>query len=423
MRSPSHSASHQPDAPEASVLALQRAAGNRAVSRLITTTGGGAMLRQAAVTTTAGEAAAEAPAEPEPRWWPKGPTVDRKSQTVSLSDFVGWVQEVEKAHGDRKEVVKRLRRLYYSSFVKSRVGTRFDQLIAGDTERAPLTTPPVSLDALNGLFGTDTITTPKGDAVDPSHIFTMLDTSLSQPSTLGKGLETVSGTPVKGIVTWTGDLGSWFVDFVDQKAKKEKKPKGKPAVKLTKEDEIALLMSRVNQKVARDDILGDMDAQAIARGYVTQKFVEKETFDKDLHRMQKEVVRAGIELDKPVSEILTAYYGEAEPKASADPREEPIEKRRFPLFVQAAVPSIPNEVPDPARPLEVKLASGAQTAIYKAIRDAAEVLMEGSAIVTRAGTPDALDEGDHVVRHIANLFFTFLETGLKSGDAEWPPSG
>jgi outer membrane protein OmpA-like peptidoglycan-associated protein len=346
-------------------------------------------------------------------WWPDGPTVPRKQKATPIGQYVTWLREVETAYGgDRSEVVHRMRRLYYSSHVATApkgmnpsgsAGPKFDQLIAGNDSPPPLTSPPLSLTALNGLFETDTIQTVAGESLDPTHIFAALDLELQGASTLGGGLEVVSGSPLTGVFTWTGDLGSWFIDWIDQK-------KLKPG-----DDDIALLLSRVNSKVSLDDLLSDMDAQVMVKDEVTTTITTTPT---PVIGIEPDVSIEST-LDRPLSEILDSWYGKPAAGGGAAPASNPAQQR-FVRFVKSAVPRIPHETPDPSKPDEIRLAGDAEEALYDAIYATCETFLEGSNTLTRIGTPDALEDNEHVVHEIARRFHAFLEAGLATGNAPWP---
>ena len=63
----------------------------------------------------------------------------------------------------------------------------------------------------------------------------------------------------RGVLTWAGDLASWFVEW--QSKLKQKQSAGESLDEAAQEN---LLKSLVN-KVAKDDLLGDMDAQSLAK--------------------------------------------------------------------------------------------------------------------------------------------------------------
>jgi outer membrane protein OmpA-like peptidoglycan-associated protein len=347
-------------------------------------------------------------------WWPDGPTVARKQKETALDDYVRWVREVEALYPNREEVVKRLRRLTYSTFtrpIKGRpdrvnaavAGPRFDQLTAGDTASPPLTSPPLSLTALNGLFATDVVVTPSGDKLDPAHILPMFDVTISGPTTTGAVVETVGGVRLAGVFTWTGDLASWFTDWTEHRPKT-------PA----STSDIALLLSRVNSKTSKEDLLSDMDAQIMAAEAITTTFKTRRRRDPEAAVYYEERYDFRTFMNRPLSDVLVAYYGGS---GSTVPR---ADVNRFPRFVRSAIPYIPHEVPDPSRPLLVRLKPEAEDRIYDHLYATAEQFLEGTNKLTRAATPDELEDNTHVLREVAHRFTVFLETGLAKGDAPWP---
>jgi hypothetical protein len=349
----------------------------------------------AAARTVTLSASTAAPASP---WWPDGPTVDRKTKVTPLADYVAAIRKVESAFPDSAVAATRMRRLYYSKHSgpastggparrnPSVAGPRFDQLIDSATTDAPLTSPPLDPTALNRLFETDAIVTPSGEQIDPAHFFAMLDLSFHGTSIRGWGVEVADGVELMGVLTWSGDLASWFVDWLEQK----KKPANKSVA------DIALLLSRVNRKVSKEDLLSDMDAQLLVASHLKG---------------------SPLKLDKKASEILESYYGSSRASGTALASESP--HYRFALFVKSAVPKIPHKV-DPADPLKVELDVDAEKAIYKAVRNTAEAFLEGDNKFSRIGVPDELDDHDLVIQEIAKRFTVFLVAGLKTGDAAWP---
>ncbi|MEU4419925.1 OmpA family protein [Actinoplanes sp. NPDC024001] len=310
-----------------------------------------------------GPAAASAGPVASP-WWTNGPTVVRKQNVTPLGQYVTWVREVEQVYTDRGDVIRRLRRLYYSTFTagppkpmnpSGSLGPTFDWLIAGPDQMPPLTSPPVSLATLNGLFGTNAIRTPAGESLDPSHIFAALDVTVNGASGLGGVVEIGGSTPLTGVFTWTGDLSSWFVDWP---AEKRKKPE---------DSDISVLLSIVNRKVSLDDLLSDMDAQIMVASETTTSYDVIPTVDGPPY------VSIRNTLDRPPSEILQSYYGTPTGSGPKTPGSGP---QRFARFVKAAVPRIPYVIPDPTKPLEIMLAPDAEEKIYDEIYDAAKVLLK-----------------------------------------------
>ncbi|MEV6630335.1 hypothetical protein AB0M54_06240 [Actinoplanes sp. NPDC051470] len=395
---PAEEAGRRP-APSGGLAMLQQTAGNRAVAALV-----------AQRAPAAAQAPVAGPQAPAP-WWPQGPTVARKQNSTPLAQYVAWVKEVEAAYPGKAEVIHRLRRLYYSNFVagapggakgmnpSGTAGPKFDKAIDGDDAVVPMTSPPVSQAALNGLFATDNVVTPAGETLDPAHFLPALDLALQGASTLGGGLQEVSGAPLTGVFTWTGDLASWFVDWSDHKKKN-------PAA-----NDIALLNARMNSKVSMEDLLSDMDAQIMVKSEVA---VNDHWQDGGSPDFPGTMVRDR-SLNRPLSDILQSFYG-----TPAGQPARPNVPNRFARFVQAAVPAIPYRIPDPTKPHEVRLAADARKAIHAALYAAAEALFEGSNIITRPGTPDALDDYPHILTEITRRFHEYLEKGLANGSAPWP---
>lgn len=373
---------------------LQRKAGNAAVTHLL----------QRLATATAG-----APATTATPLWPKGPTTDRKSKTHPLKQYVDWLKDVEKAYPGRENVAQRMRRLYYSEFVGKQLaahggsagpGKRFDQTIStSGKDSAPLESPPVSQAALDGLFETDSIQTPSGALVDVSHIWADVDLAASGKSTLAAGAAAGYGVDFQGVLTWTGDLASWFIEFVSVVKKKTgsnpplaagvNSPSGFQSLVLA-EDPHALLMSLVGKKVAKDDLLGDLDAQAIVQSAVRPGRLY------------------GGSLTNNMSGILESYYqpaaGTPAPEAS-----------RFAAFVKAAHPTIPFVV-DPKAAAGIRLDSTAKDRIHSELKSTSILFLSQGT----SGNTTPVMTCDFVLEDIAQQFTDFLDTGLKTGDAPWP---
>src|SRR4051812_43619655 len=97
--------------------------------------------------------------------WPGGPTVPRKSRHHSFDEYMGWLRELNKF--DKEDAIARLRRLYYGKFAGP--GKHFDEVIVTNNDDPPFKVPEISQATLNGLFSTDTISTPNGTIIDPTH--------------------------------------------------------------------------------------------------------------------------------------------------------------------------------------------------------------------------------------------------------------
>jgi hypothetical protein len=323
---------------------------------------------------------------------------------------------------DKQAVLQRLRRLYYSSY-SGKAGAKFDQAIAGQAGAGsgpPLDTLQIGAITLDGLYETDTVRTLTGDILDPAHILAAIDVRLSGVTTKAGVGEAAYDAPWTGIVTWTGDLASWFVEWTQQiraaMAKPPPAPQG-PATEEGPESERGpgpigdtKLWERVGaSKVAKADLLGDMDAQVLAARSVRRSTPESIKAEKRIVR-DENISR---ELTKPLSKLIGEYYG------FGMGRDKPTEAEgRFPLFVTSAVPKIPHRaVPGVIGTKgSVELASGAEDAIFEAIRNTARLFIDQGT----SDTSNPVGTYPGRLRDIAKRFTAFLATGLKAGDAPWP---
>ncbi|HEV2097338.1 MAG TPA: DUF4157 domain-containing protein, partial [Stellaceae bacterium] len=147
--------------------------------------------------------------------WPFGPITKHKSATHDFSTYIGWVREVERAYGpDKQMVLQRLRRLYYSSYSGKKGGAVFDRVIADQAgaDGPPLDARVISTAALDGLYETNVVRLWSGELVDVSHVLAGLDLKTAG-TTFKAGAAEALGIVASflGVVTWTGDLASWFL--------------------------------------------------------------------------------------------------------------------------------------------------------------------------------------------------------------------
>lgn len=200
------------------------------------------------------------------------------------------------------------------------------------------------------------------------------------------------GVDLSGMLTWVGDLASWFVEWNVRR-------RTDPGVDL-----IALAATKVD----KDDLLGDMDGQVLAHEQTTMRSYVAPTGGG--MAMPITVVSP----DAPLSALLRAYYGEAASAASGDGNR----SNRFHHFVARATPRIPHRVTR-ASPLQVALDERAQGTVAAAVREQARFFIDHS---YQQDGPHAGDVDDHAERidEIARRFLTFLATGLATGDAPWP---
>lgn len=390
-RATQHSEAPRSAQPSA-LLRLQQQAGNQAVQRLVQ------------------REIADAPAKSKPAW-SHGPTSTRKRVSHTLAEYIGWVREVEQAYGENHaEIVQRLRRVYYSN-LSGVAGSRFDLIINKRWSMLePLSSPPLRIETLNGLYETDYIITPSGGKLDVSHLFAGLDVSLTGGSAVANTVGASYALRSRevswaGVLTWVGDLASWFREWVAKKHAQEDQEQRT----LSEAEHQSLLLRLTGAKVDKDDLLGDMDAHVMAQRYATLA-THRDPFASSL----EDPVSVISTLSAPVSSILETFY-QPQPGASATTHE----INRFALFVRAARPTIPHEVIQ-ADPLRVRLADDAKAVIHRYIADTARVFLEVGGGDKRYTTDEVLTRYDHILWNIAWYFVRFLNTGLERGDAPWP---
>lgn len=319
--------------------------------------------------------------------WPFGPITKHKVAVVKLPKYISWVNEVERYVGpDKQTVLQRLRRLYYSKY-SGAAGAEFDLVIAeqaGAGSGPPLTTQMISAAALDGLYETNQVELKDGSLVDVSHVLAGLDLKTSGITFKAAGAEAVYNVSWLGIVTWAGDLASWFVKWLTNTEASPTPPALQAA-----------------QKVA---LLSDMDGQVLAASEVRPSTPESV-------KAERRVVRdknIGTELSMPVSVLLDWYYG-------AGMEREQVFKaiRRFTEFVRVASPPIPHSV---AKDGTVTLAADAEDAIYKTIRRTARLMiLQGK----HSFGEEVLDMHDKQLRLMAQRFVRFLNSGMATGDGTW----
>jgi len=335
---------------------------------------------------TAGEAKAQ---------WDKGPTVPYKTtRGVSVADYVSWIKAAEDSatwkNQSSKQLVQRIRRVIYSDLVDKttigQTGTLADGLVKKviDQTAPPLTTDHVTIDVLNGLYGTDTIRTASGREVDISHLWIPADAMLNGTTF---GLNDLTNTATIPLVTWAGDLGSAVRNFI-QAIKR-----GSP----TTAQKTDLMIASLQQEALKEDLLGDFDAVVLS------------TWLKSLDTFV-------------LSQEIERYYKDDDnPQAVVKLETHPKSARRFHWFVNLAdemkasgKASLPLQ-----GVLEVTLDHPATTAKLK------DILVGAAADVTKRfefGINGDLDEhgGKPQLDKLADKFARFVEVGLATGDAPWP---
>lgn len=330
--------------------------------------------------------------------WPRGPTVGyRRNMSVPVADYIGWIREVERSPAlvgeNHSWIIQRLRRLYFSDFTepfKGRTATEADNImdeVVPDDE-APLTTDHVPLAALNGLFGTGSIRTARNLDVDVAHLWVAADWVVNGGTLTAYPF--FDSDPI-AVFTWGGDLGSAIRTF---RLHREVNRAGANPTAARKSE---ILLDAVKRLVAKDDLLGDLDAIAIAARWDTlSTFV--------------------------VSDELEQYYkDDAMPQAQARDLTYANSARRFHYFVKAATPSIPASGTDSAPP-EITLDDNA--AIAKLETDLVALASDVWGTWKDAdNVSELLDTiGRAEFEKLCTRVVVFLKTGLRTGDAPWPPA-
>lgn len=363
--------------------------------------------------------------------WPGGPMLLRKQDGYNppLVDYLGWLRTFEQIYGVGPATVQRLRRMYYSAPTGG-AGAKFDQLM--NTGEDWPTAPPLPQEALDHLYAANGVTTPQGEVVDLSHVFVLFDLAINGTSVAGTVANQI--TPLAGLFTWTGDLASWFVEWLTGhtdgvegggeggaegggegvgeggaeggpeggvegggegggggRAEGGGHPggverdveRGKPIHGHVDRDaqswpaQIADLEDLKDTKCSQDDLLGNIDAHAMGS--------------------QAPLVAGG----QSMAQMLDGYYG-AGAAGGVD--------RRFHRFVVSGQPAIPY-VMTSASPLTVTLAPAATETIYGHLYRAVQALRQTPVF--------PLDGHVDVLRYIASRFANFLTAGLASGNATW----
>jgi peptidoglycan hydrolase-like protein with peptidoglycan-binding domain len=270
-------------------------------------------------------AAAKITRKPGQRW-EYGPACfadERKAYVTELDTYLRWVNQVELELKDPAATAQRIRMMYYGRAAGSL--SLFDALISSNSQwaGAPLTTNDVPQDTLDGLMGTGWVSVgvnqERRHLVDISHVWILLDAALNGLGWLGLAADLA--TSVLGVISWTGDLASWWTEYNDQKiCYVTALPPGQTLTEDPANLEVPTGWLNAGQaaRCAVDDLLGDMDGMILST-------------------LGAPLVRNG---SKTVTDLLAGYY-------LANQNTNPADKsflhsdNRFHLFVRNCVPAIP----------------------------------------------------------------------------------
>jgi len=262
--------------------------------------------------------------------------------------------------------------------------------------------------------------------VDVGHIWVLFDRGLNGLGWKGHGFDVV--TDPTGALSWTGDLGSWWIEYNDarQAARQAVLAAGgtwsEPTTTAALATPLGWLQAATTKRCSAEDLLGDMDAIILSQ----------------------EAVKASPSDPTPLSSLIASYYFPDTLINTGNKRARVHSDNRFHLFVQRALPPIPHTT-DPTTK-DVSLADSAEATIRSHIKDAAfwllfvarakkrglldwssriktPLISGGLAHIVRKSVLEDLESlwGEKMFDRIAADFTAFLRDGL-AGDG-WTLSG
>lgn len=364
--------------------------------------------------------------------WEYGPICfagERKAYVTDLDTYLHWVSRVEINLGDAAATAQRIRMLYYSEVVDPKgPGKKFDDVIntTGRWKGAPLTTADVPQDVLDGLMGTGSLSVGANQDrqrfVDVSHVWVLLDAALNGLGILGLGLDVVDSAI--GLLSWTGDLGSWWTEYQTRKfCHIQTLPKGQALNEDPKDLTVpsGWLAAGQATRCALDDLYGDMDAMALAI-------------------VGAPLVRNG----KSLTDLLAEYYL---PNQNTNPTDRSGLHcaNRFHLFVRNCSPAIPF---DDVGSSAVTLKGIAQSKMREIVKAATHILLANSrgmtprlmwnlfiptaadlSLMAMVGVETSVERdisspwGAAMINSVADQFTAFLTAGLAGTawtSSKWP---
>lgn len=178
------------------------------------------------------------------------------SPLTTMRDFIALVRRIETAYGGRpwQDVVSRIRKEYYpgpgggpySGIIAS---FTWDDLIDEQQDLPGLQVPPVAMADVVAIRQHHVVATDGGESIDIGHILTGVD-SFNFPRVAGVFAN--QGMEGPAAATWSGDVGSALVSWANDAPLNDTSA----ATKLT----------YYNRLANRSDMLGDVDALAVAHG-------------------------------------------------------------------------------------------------------------------------------------------------------------
>jgi hypothetical protein len=373
-------------------------------------------------TTAAGFAAGIAALRRRHEVWPGGPDdvlrLERKDQLVQLTDYLALLETVEGSSPSRSDLLnnaRTVRRLYYSAAIGG-VGPLFD-LIFGTVGRSPPRAHgAVTQNLLGWLYSVgetlagSPMTPFAGDhetPVDIAQAFVAIDFILNRPAAdylrvaipylpllptpVQQFVDQLAAIEPLGIVSWVGDLASWFVEWNTRR---------NDAISVgytwsaTEEEEQRQALQTVKTSV--EDLLGDMDGQVM--GFDA---------DRDDSITSLKSLLTGFYIDQPVTGRGNVV-------------------RRFADFVDVAVPEIPHTGTSPG---PITIGPTAKDAIVRQVTGNAFLFIAQDRVRNPPSGKSRLDglvstaaellAHADVLEKIVDDFLAFLSDGLSGNDTTW----
>jgi hypothetical protein len=178
------------------------------------------------------------------------------SPLTTMRDLIALVRRIETAYGGRpwQDMVSRIRKEYYPGpgggpYAGVIASFTWDDLIDEQEGQPGLEVPPVAMADVAAIRQHQVVSTDGGERIDIGHILTGVD-SFNFPGVAGVFAN--QGMEGPAAATWSGDVGSALVNW---------------ATEATLGDDSEATKVRFYDRFAnRSDMLGDVDALAVAHG-------------------------------------------------------------------------------------------------------------------------------------------------------------
>jgi hypothetical protein len=183
------------------------------------------------------------------------PATATASPLATMRDFIALVRRIEAAYSGLpwQDIVTRMRKEYYpgpgGTYSGITAAFGWDDLVDEQEGLPGLQVPPVAIADVAAIRRHQVVTTDGGEAIDIGHILTGVD-SFNFPGVAG--IFAAQGMEGPAAATWSGDVGSALVKW---------------AVEAPSADTNAATKLRYyTSEAGQDDMLGDVDALAVAHG-------------------------------------------------------------------------------------------------------------------------------------------------------------